>query len=126
MQEAFSVLGIFRFLILGQHTLKFHGKKNGIYHFVFGRAGVNAYSMKGDESAGSIEVFILQFPTFSSVHGIGKICAEFFHIKMVGSLSDFLVWCESNANRTMRDFRVCKEIFRGCENFRNSCLVITA
>ena len=73
-----------------------------------------------------IEVLEFQFAGFAAVHGVGKVGAKAFNVKLVSAQTDFLVGIESDANFAVLNFGVLLQIFHSGDDFGDTRLVVGA
>ena len=111
----------------GRHLLyKFRCQAGSVHHLVFSEARMDADAGDLDASRRGIEVFELQFPHFSAVHGVSPFASEAFHVEMVGAASDLLIGIEGHAHPSVFHLGVRQQIGHCGDNLGNSCFVVGA
>ena len=110
-EETLIILGILRSFKFRQQSIELHGNQLGIHHLSLSIAGMNVPSLNIDASGSGVEVLIFQLTDSTTIHGIGKIAAEFFHIEMRHALANFLIRRETDTNLAMLDFRMLHQVF---------------
>ena len=126
MDKSFTAFGTFRTLSGGHKGLKFHSQTQSVDHLAFGRTGMDADAMKICNCLGSVEIFIFQFSAFAAVHGIGKVGAKFFYIKMIRTLADLFVRSKPYPDRSVGNFRMSQKILGSGKDLCDPGLVISS
>ena len=62
-------------------------------------------ALEDNFSAGGIEILIFQLTDLSTVNRISPITTELLYVKMIGTLSDFLIRGKSDTDLTVLDLR---------------------
>ncbi len=73
-----------------------------------------------------VEGFVLQLTHSPAVNRKSEICAKSFHIKVIYPAPHFLIGCESDLERAMRNFRVGNQGSHSSHNLRDAGFVIRA
>ena len=110
---------------LRQHRVDLHGNKRSIYHNIFGRARMNIHAADPEFSFGGVEVLILDLTLRIAVQCVGKVSAEFFHIKMSGAHADLFVRSKGDGNGTVGDIFVQNPFCHGYD-FSDTCLIVSS
>ena len=124
MEKSLIAAGVFRPLLHRQQRVQLHSDEDGIFHLALRIARMQIAALNLHGSRSRIEVFIFQFSDSASVHSIGIIGPELFHVELHHSSSDFLVRCESYADFTVLKFRMFNDILHRIHYFRNPGLVV--
>ena len=103
MEKTFIALCICRNARWKQ-AVKFHSKKQGIEHLVLSGTGMHIHTVDLQLSGSGIEVFILHFTKYPSVHSIGNLCSEARNIKDIRTASNFLIRRKTDTNIAVRHF----------------------
>ena len=76
----------------------FPGHQDGVFHFIFRSAGMDAEAVNGNRGLGRVECLVLIVRDIPAVHRIGKISAKAFDIKAAGPHADLLIRSKSDAD----------------------------
>ncbi len=87
-------------------------------------SGVDVASGECHLSYGGVEVFVLEFADLSAIHGVGPVGTEAFHVKFMGSLTDFFVGIECDADGAVLDLGMLLEIGYGRDYFSDAGFVV--
>ena len=110
----------------GQQPDELGQQQGGVFHLIFGAAGVDIEPVDGDGRRSGIEVFVFDLAQLAAINGIGLLCGEAFHTETVGAPADLLIGGEADGDGAVLDFRVGDEHFAQGDDLRNAGLVIGA
>ena len=126
MQKALIALGIFRLFGGGQHHFKLHGDAHGVFHLVFGGAGMDVQALHRHPHGGGVEVFIFQLAIGAAIHGEGIVRAEAGHIKQVCAPADLLVGGEGHLHRAVAEGGIGHQLLGQRQDLGDARLVVGA
>lgn len=126
MMKALIAICIFRIIKYSQHLLKFHCHADGIFHFALCAAWMDAISLHFNTQICSIKVFIFNFTDRTAIYCISKVSTKAWHVKIFNTISNFLIWCKSNADIAVLYFWMCQKECCHCHDLSNTGLVICA
>ena len=115
-----------RRLVLGQHVQDFVCDKQGVFHLVFGCAGMDVLALDFNVAVAGVERLVFHFAKRPAVDSIGKIRAKVRDIELVRAAADFFIGCKADFHRTVRDRRVVKQLFRQRQDFSDAAFVVRA
>ena len=123
MEEALITLGVFRFLLRRQEAVKLHSDALRVDHLVFRGAGMDIQAPENCPGGSGIEVFVLNSPYRTAVHGVGIVRAKALYIKPVRSPADLLIGSKANLYGGMGS-ALGDQPLRGGEDLRDTGLVV--
>ena len=124
VREALIAAGGFGAAVHRKQGVEFHGDVLGVDHDILGTAGVYIAAVHGDQCGGGIEILIFQLAQSATVHGVGIVGGEFFHIKAICAPSDFFIGSEADAQGGMGSL-LCHQFLCGGENGGDAGLVVS-
>ncbi len=126
MEKALVALGIFRLFGGGQHHFELHGDAHGVFHLVFGGAGMDVQALHRHPHGGGVEVFIFQLAVGPAVHGEGVIRAEAGHVKQIRAPADLLVGGEGHLHRAVGEGGIGHQLLGQRQDLGDARLVVGA
>ena len=124
MEEALIALCIHRIFKRRQHLLVFHSDQHGIHHTFLCISCMHAATMDRDHRRSCIEVFIFHLTEFTAVYCIGKLCSKTRNIEPVCTTANLLVRGESNADLSMWNFLMRKQVIRCRHDLCHTSLIV--
>ena len=122
--ETLVALRFLRSLVLRDALHKFSGQPAGIHHFVLGVARMHTRAPDGHLGRCRVEILKFQFAQVAAIHRVGPFAAEFTHVEMVGTPSDFLVGIEGDADLAVLNLLMVAQVAHGLHDFGNAGLVV--
>ncbi len=122
--ESLVPFRVFRTLAGRQHGVQLRNHLQRVNHLVLGVSRMDILPLHLYLRAGGIKILILQLPFETAVHGIGELRPEALHIEEIHATPDLLVRCETQAHRSVFQFRMSHHILGSRHDFRHPRLVI--
>ena len=123
-KEAFSFFGMLRSLLGRKQGVELHSHIASIDHNIFCSTGMNTFTLYCKYGSCGIKAFILELTQLTAVHSISKISSKALNIKVVCTVTYFLIRCECYLDIAMLYLGMCHKIFYGCHDFCYTCLIV--
>ena len=124
--EALVALGVFRALLVGEQGVEVAEQVARVDHAPLGVAGVNGLALKANGCLGGVEALPLKLANRTAVDRVSVLAAEGLDIQQLGTVTDFLVRAEANAERGMGQGGILRDACDKRHDFGDTRLVVGA